>query len=554
MRRGLGFHVLGLALVLLALLPVVGTDGVISADEGAMLAELEVLERTGDWTLPNSEPVADPQMRALPLELSERSGEGRWAPFAKHPAHIALLRPVYALGGYPAVLVLSLASVVAASTAAALLADRIRAGTGPAALWLTGLGSPLLFDGFQVVGHAVGAALAGSAALVALRAAHGVERRSRAVALVATAVLVALLGLVRSEGVLLGLALGAALVVWGCANRTPRAVVAGVASGLAAGAVRVLEPSLMEAVLGGESLGAVGAGSVSGGGSFLSDRWEGFRTTVLDAGYGVEDGEAFLLVAAVCALAGAGIWRWRRDEKLLRLLAVAAALLAVARLLTTEFLVPGLVPAMPVLAVGLLGLDLRLARDRHAGPLAMTAALFALAVFATQYATGGTGEWGGRYLAIGMPVAVPVAVGGLCQLSAGLSPSGRRTAIAALSVVTATLAAGAVRAAHDARASAREVADAVVATVEGTGVDAVVTDRGAVSRAAWEDVLDRRWLTTPSAEVASLADRLAAEGTTRIAVVTREPDPLVEAMAARWRVAQTTELPGRLTAVAFEAR
>ena len=37
-----------------------------------------------------------------------------------------------------------------------------------------------------------------------------------------------------------------------------------------------------------------------------------------------------------------------------------------------------------------------------------TAALFALAVLATQYPVGGSMEWGGRFFHVGLPLVVPV--------------------------------------------------------------------------------------------------------------------------------------------------
>jgi hypothetical protein len=87
-----------LAGVIAAVHVLIGTDGLISADEGAMLAQLDLLDRTGDWTMPNPEPIVDPDMDALPLELSDRTDSDRWAPFVKHPAHIALLLPAWRLG------------------------------------------------------------------------------------------------------------------------------------------------------------------------------------------------------------------------------------------------------------------------------------------------------------------------------------------------------------------------------------------------------------------------------------------------------------------------
>ena len=111
----LALHVLLLAAVVAVAALLTRSGGVVSADEGAMLAELDLLDRTGEWSEPNPEPVVDPELAAPPLELSDRTVEGRWAPFAKHPVHIALLRLPWAVGGHTAVLAASLASVVVAA-------------------------------------------------------------------------------------------------------------------------------------------------------------------------------------------------------------------------------------------------------------------------------------------------------------------------------------------------------------------------------------------------------------------------------------------------------
>src|SRR5690606_34540925 len=125
-----------------------------------------------------------------------------------------------------------------------LLAGRLRPGTEPTALWLTGLGSPLLFDGFQVVAHALGAGLVGLATLAALAALDdGAGRRRAGWALVAVALSGAAC-LARSEAVLATAALGVAVLVVGArtlrsGRRRALAMVLGGALVVVAGAVRV---------------------------------------------------------------------------------------------------------------------------------------------------------------------------------------------------------------------------------------------------------------------------------------------------------------------------
>jgi hypothetical protein len=84
-------------------------------------------------------------------------------------------------------------------------------------------------------------------------------------------------------------------------------------------------------------------------------------------------------------------------------------------------------------------------------------------------------------------------------------------------------------------------------------VDATVSTRGAVSRFAWDDVLDgRRWLTTSGEELAGITDALADDGAVRVALVTA--DPVVDLAAVEgWQPGEPVEVrPG--TAVVLLTR
>jgi len=530
-RRLLGFHAAALALVLLGLLLLTGTDSVVSADEAAMIAELDLLERTGDWTMPNPEPTVDPDMRALPLELSDRTSDGRWAPFAKHPVHIAVLRPFWAAGGLGGALALSLAGVVVAAVSAAWLAERLRPGSAVAAFWLTGLGSPLLFDGFQVVGHALAAGTFGVAAALLVHAIDD-DRRPRAWAAVGgMAVALALTGLVRSEGVLAGIALGVACAAFGVVRRERWPVVVGAVAATVGVAVRLGEPVLVRTVLGAGPADPLPSAS-AGDSGFVSARWSGFRVSVLDAGYGVDSGEGLLLAALLLAVGAALAWRLRRDGSLVTVLAVAAAVAAVGRMIAADFLVPGLLPALPLLAVALVLVRRDEAVRWPRSVLWAGAGLFAAAVVATQYRTGGTGEWGGRYFAVAVPVIVAVALAAVIDGTDDMGGRTRRVAAACLAVVAATLAFGAVRAVDRSRDAAGSVAQAVVEEVDDLDVEVTVSTRGALSRFAWERALDgRRWMTTDPDAVGPLLERLADDGVTRLALVTGSSEASVDASA-----------------------
>jgi hypothetical protein len=198
--RPLAQHVAALALVLLALMPWLGTSRLFSADEGALQAQAHVLAEGDGWFIDHPRPDLDPTGRLFLLHLSVADGD-RSAPFAKHPVYAVALAPFESVGGKPAMVLTSLAGTVLAALAAALLARTIRPGTERYALWAIGVASPAFLYGYVLIAHTLGAALAGLAVYLAVRDRAG-WLRPAGVAL-ATAACVTL----RSEGLLFGFAL-----------------------------------------------------------------------------------------------------------------------------------------------------------------------------------------------------------------------------------------------------------------------------------------------------------------------------------------------------------
>src|SRR5258708_6417117 len=68
-------HAVALALVLVAVLPLVGTHSQFSADEGAAIAQAKLLSNGDGWTTTHPFPAADPSGEAFPIELSPRRGD-----------------------------------------------------------------------------------------------------------------------------------------------------------------------------------------------------------------------------------------------------------------------------------------------------------------------------------------------------------------------------------------------------------------------------------------------------------------------------------------------
>ena len=529
----LWMHAAVLAVLLVALLALVGSGSSFSADEGAAIVQARSLARGDGWTVEHPVPEADRTGANYPLELSERGPRG-FAPFGKHPLYALLLAGVDRLGGVAAMVLLSVAGTVAAAALAVRLARRLDPALERAALWTVGVASPLLFDGYLVIAHTLGAALAAAAVLVAVLA---IERRQPVVGL-AVLPLVGAAVLLRREALLLA----AALAVAGCAlalrrstgNRR-RAAGAVVLTALAgAGAAQVLEQLWTRSVLGG-SLAWSGVRTPGTGSSGLvAGRLRGFLLTWLTPGYGASSLAPLALLVMLVAVAVAAVALRRRPALQATvgrwsLVAAGAALVALATGPTT--VVPGFLVAFPLATAGLL-----LVRAETLRPLAARVSLgvfavFALGVLATQYPKGGAGEWGGRYFAIGIPFLVPVLLLALRDAGARLSGRARRRALASLAVCSLALAAmGVLALRHHHQRTAqlvavferagRAAAEATAAETDGRPV--LISTQGSAPRFAWATFDRQRWLLSRPSGLPDLLVRLRAAGVTHAAFVTRD--------------------------------
>ena len=110
-------HHLALALVLIGLVPVAGTAGVWSADEGALLLQATSVGSGRGWTFLHPFAAADPDGVWFPIHLSAFAADGGYVVLGKHVAFIHLTAWLHRLGGYPAVLGFSALSAVAAAAA-----------------------------------------------------------------------------------------------------------------------------------------------------------------------------------------------------------------------------------------------------------------------------------------------------------------------------------------------------------------------------------------------------------------------------------------------------
>jgi hypothetical protein len=519
-------HAVALAVVLMALVPVVGTGASFSADEGAAIVQARHLARGEGWVVDHPLPQVDPTGAAYPLELSSRGDRGT-APFVKHPLYALLLAGADRLGGTTAMVALSLGGTVTAAALAAALAARLRPTLARPSLWAVGLATPLLFDGYLVIAHALGAAFAAAATLLALRAVEG--RRTRWWAAAGAAACVAVAVLLRNEAVFW--ALGVGVVVGALALRRRSLATAGVGLGAvaAAAAAHVGEQAWIGRILGGHVV-ALG-GSPDAGVGMVSARLHAAVLTWVRPGYGGSRAAELALVLMLGALAAGAVAVRRHPGEgraVSTLSAVAAVSAATALLVAPTNLVPGLLVACPLLAAGLVAVRRASLRSLDARLALGTFAVFALAVAATQYATGGSGEWGGRYFALGLPVVVPVVLLALADAGARLDGVTRRVAGGALvACMAATAAMGllSLRGTHRFTARLMATADRAGRAASPGGRPVMIATSGAVPRLAWATYDRQRWLLADDAHPASvdglgaLAGRLVDAGIPQVVLV-----------------------------------
>lgn len=519
----LALHVAGLALLLLVLVPLLGGDGLFSADEGAAAAQTRLLSEDRGWGLDHPLPALDPEGENFALEFSSpvprADGGLAAAPFAKHPAYPVLLSPFNDLGGLRAMTLTSVLGTIAAAAAAGLLVRRLAPGLEWLAVWATGLATPLFVDSWILIAHTLGAALVAAATLGVIRA----DETRRPAALVTAGVAMVGAVLLRNEATLFGVALAVTAVtvgVWG--RRRWLAVGGGVV--LAATVIGYLVDGVLADLVTGGDNGTFQAGV--GGTGFLEGRILGALLTLLTPSYGALGLPDMLLVLSVGALAGAVVVARRRPEDIagIRLFAAVAALAAVGRAFLVPDVVPGLFVAAPALTAGLAAVSRRSLGTTTARVLAGTSALFFGAVLATQYASGGSGEWGGRYFALALPLLVPLAIAALRDVATGLRAEALRPLVAAFLVVALASALMGGRALRGSEERNGAVVDGIAEAAAELEDPVVVSTAGAAPRFAWEQVVaGGDWLLLPIEQLAGRLTELRADGRD-VVLATSEPD------------------------------
>jgi hypothetical protein len=452
-RAALAVHTALLAVVLLLILPLVNTGQVGFPDEGIYSAQVDNLSR-GSWSAPRQAPDIDFGGVGVAAAGSTIIGDS-YIPYARQPLYPLVLLPAFELGGLVGMLVLSVFGTVLAALAAALLARRIDPSLGIAALWTAGVGSPLLFDAHLVMGHSLVAALAG---LLAVTVCAVVDDR-RTVWLWASVPCAVALTLIRSEGVLVVLALGAVVGLSACKLRPRpsidvRKAVAGATLGATAAVTYIANQRWAAAILGSGSGGEIIADRdpdpLSSGWASLLRPWTG------DAR--LATAEAVLMT--LCTLLAVVTYRLLPRFRLLSLgLLVMASVSSVFLVARPPNLITGLIPVFPAAVLGLGLLRREDFRLPEVSRMLATSLLVTFGILATSYGIGGAAEWGGRFYHVLIPLLVAPAVLGLSHARATLPKLQLRVATAALAVMVLAIGVTAVRSNHRYREFSRIIVD-----------------------------------------------------------------------------------------------
>ena len=431
------------AIVLLALVGLVAAYGLLSllndprgtlgTDTGGKLATLVAMDRNGtvDPDVGYWAEDLDPRGDLHPLYYTDHVGD-RWVNLTTLPMVVAA-KPLYALGGPRAVLLLPMLGAAFAALAARALARRVGGGDGWWAFWTVGLASPLAIYALDFWEHAPGVALvlwggvflydvvdrrAGWRGALVSGACFGAAATMRTEALVFAAVAAAVAGVLLLRR------------AWRDRSPAPGVLVAlGAAWSAGVVALVVSNQVLERALVGGGIRASRAAGTASAAGAGADLRAKEALTTAVGLNQFVPSID-WVVGGAMVALVMYASWRLTASDRSGRLLGgaafVAAALLYWLKLSDGLGFVPGVLSASPLAAAGLaLGWSARRWR-----PVGVAAGAAVPIVWYFQYSGGANPQWGARYLLV---TGTLLVVGAAVVLAA--TPGWARWAIVGLAAV-----------------------------------------------------------------------------------------------------------------------
>jgi len=530
-----------------------------TSDEGAALLQARLLDDTGGWAYAYPLASIDPEDRARPFVRGD-AGTKALAPYAKHPFYPLVLLVADRAAGTTGMVLTSVAGTLVAAVASALLARRFAPVLDRVALWTCGVASPLLFDAGLILAHTLAAAAAGLAALAAARVLErdrpGITPGALAGLGSAVAVAVAL----RSEGMFVGpaLAVGALAACWARPVGLRRAAAVAATAAGATLVAAVADRAAFRTIV-GEPLVTVVDPTPS---SWLAGRVQGIVATWFDPSYGDDPAIAVTLVLATVLVAAAAIVVRLRPGATVVVtgaLVVATAAYLVRLALDPAGAIPGLAVAFPVAWAGVWLVHRHLLDGPVPRLVSVAAALVVAGVALTQYPRGGGVEWGGRYFAIALPLAVPPLLAALRAAGERLDRRAARAALAALVTSSLLVAGSAVRAQRQVHTDTRAVLDAmraaaaVAGDAPGLGRPVVVSWNRLLPQIAYRDFDDYDWVVPEREHLVVSLERLAALGVTRVVLVTPDSTRDLPELAG-WVAIDRPPLVAPLEVVVLERR
>ncbi len=521
-------HVVAVCVILAAIGVASGWSGsIINSDEAATLSQAEIVRTTGQWGMVNPAADIDPDGRWFAIDRSEHVND-RFYPYTKHIVYPMIVRWLGDIGGLRLVLAVQGLAVGLAAGLAGLMMRRLAGERSNAArlsawtIWIVGVGSPLAFDSSWVIAHGYGALAGAMAGLGALAIVLMTDKRAAAMsgpmALMAVGLIAGVL--LRSEGVLWGLSLVVALGASGAVRRDRPTLVISVVALIATLAAYRFDTAIARSAQGSAAAFVIEdsvpwlSGRLSGfANSFLKTTYGGSRLSTLLPGVGAIGVAAAWFVSARISVVSAA------EERRAALIVATVGTVAWAAYLVWQLVVgydtmPGLLIASPVILAAVA--SRRFDRDVVIRPIDAISEWFRCqpgvatlctawltligATIATQYAAGGSMDWGGRYLHLGLPVGIVLSVLGLSGVlrrapSPGLRPVVAMV-VASVAVVTVSGVVLSVGQHHAAQRTTDQIAERIASdpSADEPGGAVVVTTNPALGRALWPQALTQRWI------------------------------------------------------------
>jgi len=530
-----------LALLLVVLAACTRPDRSFSSDEGAAVLQAKRLAAGAGWLRPNEFPEIDPTGAAFFYTLSD-GGPQQFLTYGKHPTYPIMLAVLDRLGGTFAMELFSVAGTVGAALAAARLGRRLDPAIERPSFWILALGSPMLFYSQVVLAHSVGAALAGTATVLVLRA----RASFRVLPAVGALGLVAAATLLRTETVLFSVVVSLVLGIPAFRNRQWRLVVLAIALPLASVAANLADRTWYGHIFGAAPAAILNTAATP---DFLETRLSGAADILLLPGATWPTAVSFGLLMMVVAVVGGALFV-RRTGKGGMGLRIGCVVAVVGSVLPFAVAAPDTIPSILItFPILLAGLALLHSDDLvgESGFLFWTTILFVVAVAATQYTQGGGAEWGARFLMLVLPLITPVAVNALSG-TARLIPGGdRRWAGVTLGILAVAMSLLSVRVMLYYKGNIDTWVDVMSrATVGREGPDLgdgdrrpiVLTTWGGLGRFIWPIEPQPRGLTVPGDRLRSYGEALREEGATEIVLATYDPDHDLAALDGIYEVVE----------------